>query len=287
MRAAALKKAKRPASGAISRIKSRSALACKTGKVVQFPLARVKKSKSRQLTQQMREDLVINTRDKARKLARSMLRKWRSRMDLDEVDSVVDLSLCEAAARFDASRGASFITFLFYHLRGNMIRLVSDAANQNTVPLSDRESGGEFASASAVNMIEVAAALNGQIQVMPDEEFYKKEMADLSRKACGKLDTLEQEVICRVFMNEEHLFDVAETLGYSRCHISRVKRKALNTLETELKSVVIESSAEVVVRNQGRRKPVSRRGCHRREILSHVAIARRSPQSSYETAIAG
>ena len=278
----------------IARSKSKTALKTKSaskGKLVQFPLSRAKKSKTRQMTQKVRDELVISNRDKARKLARSILRKWRSRIDLDEVDSVVDLSLCEAAMRFDPKRGCSFITFLFYHLRGNLIRLVSDAANQNTLPLFERElleGVAEGSSSSPIaNAIEVAAALTGQEQVLPDEQFYKKELAGLSRKACEKLDTLEQEVICRVFMNEEHLFDVAENLGYSRCHISRVKRKALDTLQTELKPVMVEPVSERNVRAAGRRRLISRRGFQRRELLNNVVLNKRRVESneSYSAAM--
>src|SRR5690348_15064745 len=71
-----------------------------------------------------KEELVLRYRMKARKLARSILRKWHSRLDLQEVDSIVDLSLCEAVARYNPAKGASFMTFLFYHLRGNLIRAV-------------------------------------------------------------------------------------------------------------------------------------------------------------------
>src|SRR5690349_3051107 len=79
----------------------------------------------RTLSDLEREDLITSSRLKARKLGRSILRKWNARLDLQEVDSIVDLSLCEAAARFDPSVGASFLTFLFYHLRGNLIRAIS------------------------------------------------------------------------------------------------------------------------------------------------------------------
>ena len=53
------------------------------------------------LTPYQQEALVMKYRAKARKLGRSMLRRWHSRMELDEIDSIVDLSLCEAVKRFD------------------------------------------------------------------------------------------------------------------------------------------------------------------------------------------
>ena len=59
-----------------------------------------------------------------------------------------------------------------------------------------------------------------------------------STKACDKLDSLEKEVINRVYLEEQQLMDIAHTLGYSRCHISRVKKKALETLFSELTKTV-------------------------------------------------
>lgn len=60
-----------------------------------------------------RTELVVGYRLKARKLARSILRRWHARLDVGEVDSIVDLSLCEAVQRFSPEKGASFMTFMF------------------------------------------------------------------------------------------------------------------------------------------------------------------------------
>jgi len=80
------------------------------------------------------EALIIKYRLKARKIGRSILRRWHARMDLDEVDSLVDLSLCEAVKRFNPNKGASFMTFLFYHLKGNLVRSVATAAQASALP---------------------------------------------------------------------------------------------------------------------------------------------------------
>ncbi len=199
--------------------------------------------RARTLSPAKREALVLEYRPKARKLARSILRKWHARLDLEEVDSVVDLSLCEAVQRFNPNKGASFMTFFFYHLRGNLIRAVSAAANANSVPLPEADLGDRahhnderVGASRGGNAIEIAAALCGHEAPMPDEVLQRKQIAALSARACEKLDSLEREVIARVFGDEEQLMDVAQTLGYSRCHISRVKRKALETLHRELRA---------------------------------------------------
>ncbi len=201
-----------------------------------------KPAKVRKLTARQREAMVLNHRIQARKLARSILRKWHSRIDAQEVESVVDLSLCEAVRRYDPSFGASFITFLFYHMRGNLIRTVSEAANLNMIAVDDEELENQaneiyfsnYQELRSATAAELAQAVGRTEHPLPDALLLKKEVAELSNKAFEKLDTLERSVIERILINEEQLIDVAHDLGYSRCHISRVKRKALETLHKDL-----------------------------------------------------
>ncbi|MCB0335371.1 MAG: sigma-70 family RNA polymerase sigma factor [Bdellovibrionales bacterium] len=191
-----------------------------------------------------KEELVLEFRLKARKLARSILRKWHARLDLQEVDSIVDLSLCEAVKRFDPEKGASFMTFLFYHLRGNLIRAVTAAASANAVPV-EAEEGAEGEDKykrtsifKGANAIEIAEALSGHESMLPDEVLYKKELVKLSKSACANLDDLEKQVIERIYLKGHQLMDIANSLGYSRCHISRVKKKALSALKNEMNDTI-------------------------------------------------
>lgn len=230
-----------------SRIAVKKTARAKTkGKVVNLFDAKRQKTKikkfqkAKELSIAQREQLVLKYRLKARKLGRSIMRKWQSRIDINELDSIVDLSLCEAAKRFNPKIGASFITFLYYHLRGNLIRAVSDAVAQSAVPVAEldtvlrAEAGEGSAAMRSLSAVEVAAALcNFDVQ-LPDEQLYKKEIAKISQEACGRLDDLERQVIERIYVYEEQLMSIASSLGYSRCHISRVKRKALEALHKDL-----------------------------------------------------
>lgn len=216
-------------------------------KVIELPLP--KKAKSKGLSAREQEELVLTYRLKARKLGRSILRKWHARLDLQEVDSVVDLSLCEAVRRYNPNKGASFMTFLFYHMRGNLIRAVAAAATANAVPLPEVDSEGaasksDSTSYRGVNAIEIAEALCSHDYVMPDELLLKKEMVSISHDACSKLDSLEKEVIYRIYIQEQQLMDIASSLGYSRCHISRVKKKALETLYGDMSTSVHKGDEE-------------------------------------------
>ncbi|MCB0331754.1 MAG: sigma-70 family RNA polymerase sigma factor [Bdellovibrionales bacterium] len=183
------------------------------------------------------EKLVLEFRIKARKLGRSILRKWHARLDLQEVDSVVDLSLCEAVKRFDPKKGASFMTFLYYHLKGNLIRAVSAAAQANFIPGLDTEREAQE-DTPAITALEVVEAVSGTDQRQPDELLLQKELVHLSKDACTRLDPLEKQVIERLYLQGEQLMQIANSLGYSRCHISRVKKKALEHLQNDLERLL-------------------------------------------------
>jgi RNA polymerase sigma factor (sigma-70 family) len=220
-------------------VETRKVSKAKKGKVLKF----VAKKRSDFLSALEQEQMILDHRLKARSLAHSILRRWHSRLDGEEVESIVDLSLCEAVKRFKRSKGATFITFLFYHLRGNLIRGVSEAANLNFVPLPDfdvSDATPEGNKGKVLTAMEAADSVTNYDIATPDELLLKKEVASLSSQACEKLDPLEREVIHRIYVLEEQLMDIASSLGYSRCHISRVKRKALETLHKDLSNTVFQ-----------------------------------------------
>lgn len=221
------------------------------------------------------EELIIKYRIKARKLGRSILRRWHARLDIQEVDSIVDLALCEASLRFNPSKGASFMTFLYYHLKGHLIRAVTTAASLNTVPFSsyDLKSNGSdiegqllSSQSGSANAMEIAEALMSQEGMLPEETLLKKEMIRISTEACSKLDPLEREIIERLYLQEQQLLDIAHLLGYSRCHVSRVKKKALKALQADLckeldleqKSLEDEECEPGLRRKVHRRRPRSK-----------------------------
>lgn len=199
-------------------------------------------------TRRERNELVVGYRQKARKLARSILRRWNARLDIGEVDSIVDLSLCEAVQRFRPDKGASFMTFMFFHLRGNLIRAVAGSVTAYSLLGADVEDAIDDGATPGrtVNAAEVARALFNSDHSAPDEELFRKELATISAGAFDRLDPLEREVINRIYLAEEQLLDIADTLGYSRCHISRVKKRALETLFHELRNSLGDELARIV-----------------------------------------
>lgn len=235
------------------------------------------RKKAKALTDLEREEMVIEHREQAQKLARSILRKWNSRIEIDELESCVDLSLCEAIRKFDPNKGASFITFLFYHLRGNLIRTVSGLATLNLIPVDESEleegierRGTAFRGMTAMDAAEAVCAYDS---AQPDELLYKKQLVTFSRDGLARLDALEREVLERIYCEGEALMSVAHSLGYSRCHISRVKKRALETLSQFMEVSLDGASkdASEIEIEQQKSSIVERRRIHRRRPRSGEA----------------
>lgn len=198
----------------------------------------VKPKRKALMTDRAREQLILDHMQKGRQIAHSLLKRWRSRLEGAEVDSIVDLSLCEAAARFDPSKGVSFITFLFYHLKGNLVRLVIEASTRNFIPVSELEATEGMESwHHRLLSVDAADAIRRDAEASPHDLLEKKELAEVTMKICSKLSAVEQEIVHRIFVLEEQVLDVAEALGYSRCHVSRIKTRALELLEREIGKV--------------------------------------------------
>ncbi len=202
----------------------------------------VKVAKPRSREDQI-SNLILTHRENGRKLARSILRKWRVRMPAEEIDSIVDLGLCEAARRFSDDRGASFMTFFFYHLRGHLVRAVARATHTSSTFINiSRENGKdgvEWVAAGAEGawaLIPDSMPLGHRESDTPEHLVLRRERIERCQTACSKLDVLEREILDRSFATEQPLVDIAKSLGYSRCHISRVKKSALDRMKLMLES---------------------------------------------------
>lgn len=186
-------------------------------------------------------ELILTFREKSIKITKGLLRKWGSHIDNDEIVSVSDLSLCEAANRFDENRNVSFVTFLFYYIKGNLIKSMINLA---TINGCDRDSylernGEKEYTKLASNLQEilnneVAEATMGSPRQTPIDNLLKKELYELGREACLQLDDVEKVIIEKIYVKGEQVLSVAKELGYSRCHISRIKRKTLSDMENHI-----------------------------------------------------
>ena len=195
-----------------------------------------------------RNNIALEYRFHARKMAHGILARWHVHLNTEDLYSIVDQSLCEAVSRFDPERGVSFITFLFYHLKGNLVKTIKYQTKGSVVSFINDEIKGDNNSSfkgEGSRLVEneginEMSFLDMKMIESPEDSLLNKEGVNVVALACEKLDKIEKEIIYRLFINEEHVFDVAASLGYSRCHVSRIKKSALFNLRREIARIYDE-----------------------------------------------
>lgn len=170
------------------------------------------------------------------KLAWKLLNSWQAKLPQDDVKSLVGISLCEAAQNYDGRPNVQFQTFLYYYLRGRLLREISESVKSKNVSrqflCEDVDISCNAETAELSKKMLPTDSKNAE-QLMIDCE--EKRMIDQS---LAVLDDLESEIIQRHYIDGDSLIDIAEALGYCRCHLSRVKRRALDKLR---KAMVIQN----------------------------------------------
>lgn len=185
-----------------------------------------------------RATMIIEHRECGRKLASRLLREWRIQLGKDELDGAADLAVCEAAERFDSSRGTRFSTFLYYYIRGNLLRMIErTVAEKRAVQAvqylvsASRNEQFDLADAPDINpIVDPDACLTPQ-PVSPEESYLQQERVGVVTQACEQLTGVEREVIMRRFMKGESPSEIASALGYTRREVMFFERSAFNVLK--------------------------------------------------------
>jgi len=217
-----------------SLLKERSRKAAKVKK-----LSEAKISEVPSISQKTPEELALHYRSGARKLALSMVAKWKCRLDADDLQSVIDLAVCEAAARYNSAHGAGFMTFLYYHLKGKLVKAIAKRANDRLLFIDDYEMSrmsvrgdDETSTVRCKEWKHYASDESGSVST--EEALYQRELLDHCYKACQRLRGIEKEVITSLYFEDKELSQVTSEMGYSRGHIFRVRTRALEKLRKSL-----------------------------------------------------
>lgn len=228
------------------------------------------------------EEVVVEHQEYGVRLAWCFLKGWQVRMPPDEVSSIVGMALVEAARRFDPSKKVAYKTFFFYHLRGMLLKEIARLVHQNKIRDLVPDTSFKGIQEAATTHQGASWALHSVERKTPEAALEQQQLADICNQACDALDELEREVVRRHYVNDEPLKKVAKDLGYNRCHISRVKSKALSKLHASLGTLLpkIEQKAKEAptqkkrepnaapsreyTGGRGRRKIPSRRGNEKR-----------------------
>jgi RNA polymerase sigma factor (sigma-70 family) len=166
------------------------------------------------------------------KLAWKLLNSWQSRLPQEEVKSIVGISLCEAASNYDGRPNVQFQTFLYYYLRGRLLREITECVKvKNMSTKMQHPALSNFQEDCQEDVSEYYLGLdfnNAEKILIENEERI------IIEQSFHFLDTLEKEVIMKHYFDGESLIDLAKSLGYCRCHLSRVKTRALNKLKRSM-----------------------------------------------------
>lgn len=174
-------------------------------------------------------EMIVNHFELGMKLAWKLLNSWQVRLPQDDVKSLVGISLCEAAQNYDGRPNVQFQTFLYYYLRGRLLREISENVKSSNITkqllLEDSEISSNVEARENIKNFAPEDNKNAEQLIIDREERV------FINKSLLVLDDLESEIIKRHYLEEESLIDLAEELGYCRCHLSRVKRRALEKLK--------------------------------------------------------
>lgn len=156
--------------------------------------------------------------DQALKIAKSLLTKWGAVIESDELSSLVNLSIAEALSRFDPSKGASIITFLYYHLKGNVIKIIEERKSCLEFSGDETFMNYSFNNHGDSSLID---------RTNPEDLCEQKQLNDRFYNALDQLSDLEKQLL---ILNLEHGYKVqhiAKKLGLSRSYLSKIKHAAL------------------------------------------------------------
>ena len=169
-----------------------------------------------------REQMILENRKAAKHMAVSLLARWGAGLEEDEIDSIRDLALCEAAKNYRAEKGTQFLTYFHFFLRGFLIQEFRKRVSQSESDM-DMEHSIQLNSAAQEFMDR------GGFQ-MPDEALYQQEIRERCEEAIEELSPIEKRVLTKVELLGCKVARVARELGYSRGYVSEVRSRACEKL---------------------------------------------------------
>ncbi len=219
---------------------------------------RLDDSNAKRLSKEEMDLIVTEHQVHGNKLAWGFLKGWQVRMSPDEVTSIVGMALVEAATRFDPSRGVAFKTFFFYHLRGMLLREITRLVNQSKIKMHIPTSVDSVVRKKTEDSKDTNLSLYlGVDNKTPEMIAQENQVSSICNAALKKLDDLEKMVIQRHYIEDEPLKEIAKDLGYNRCHMSRVKSKALAKLHVFISETMPISSISDELDDKGTKHNIS------------------------------
>jgi len=197
-----------------------------------------------------------------RRAARKFLRRGVDRADLEQVAAI---GLIKAVDRYDRSYDTPFDAYAWRFVLGELMHYVRDSERVIRAPRRLRELDRRYGRAESELCLElgrspmeaeVLQAMGGTSADSRELQMYRQASAMVSLEAMrsfelaqaasytmdtcvdawtierglGSLSVLEQEIIRHVYLRETPMAEIANILGYSRRHVSRLHNIAIKKL---------------------------------------------------------
>ena len=188
---------------------------------------------------QYRDNLVRQHLDLVYQIATAEYHRFDRRIEFDDLVAFGVLGLCEAAARYDVTKGASFSTYAMPRVRGAMYdgvgktaalpRSVYRAIVQSEyppihhVPYQDTKLPRAIRSSQCHQRMRLLTLLD------------QSDALSRLRSAIEQLSEDERHVITRYDLDGVTLTQAASELGLSKSATSRLRRRALRSLRRALR----------------------------------------------------
>lgn len=184
---------------------------------------------------EIQKKLIVDNRLSATRLVRSLLRRYNYSLPREEIQSIADAALCEAARKFDPDRGTAFMSYLFLFLKGTLMTEIR--GNHRYYTFSRPRSG-----IPNLGHTEIKSEFNGHIKNFdpdlladdsdsPEESFRLYELRVICREALESLQPLERNTIIGIDILESSVTKFAQHIGYSRPYLSALRKRAIQKMQ--------------------------------------------------------
>jgi RNA polymerase sporulation-specific sigma factor len=161
---------------------------------------------------------------------------FKAVMQLKAADNVMDLvqegtvGLIEAVENYDHSRSVAFSLYALHRIRGRMLNFLQKEGLAELTYIDRPMYNEDNVTTLCENIIDPAPAVSKQVE----QQF----LVDQLKDAMQRLPKKEQLVLQGVYMKNQEVKEVAETLELSTTHIYRLQKRGIQRIRGMLSNLM-------------------------------------------------
>lgn len=218
-----------------------------------------------------------------RSLANSVRKHFTVRLDMEELTAFGTVGLLEAAERFDARQGVSFLTFAHYRIKGSIFdglrkMGILKGPDQRAAYLSERSSA-YLSAASACDSVSRARSFADDVQTVetavtslaalfatglngvdhlrlrdetadPEERLSLAQLKQRVKAVVEKLPENERKLLIAYYYENKTLEEAGQIIGQSKSWSSRLHARAIERIKD-----LLSAEMDIPSRRPEQRKP--------------------------------